>query len=146
MSWLKLRLSNRQHGLMTTMQLRITGYPTYRKNKVFIFSKETNLTDQGCWSGVSFSLFIYTGLGREVLLFHFVLSNTEAVFKLHLFPWCPIVYLCCMLSPCAFLKADLEISSPLPFPLPTALWLNLLSVLCVGHWLFSCWTDHSDFF
>ena len=62
-------------GLMATMQLRITGYPTYSKNKVFIFSKETNLTDKGCGSGVSFSLFIGTGLGREVLLFHFVLSN-----------------------------------------------------------------------
>ena len=108
-------------GLMTTMQLRITGYPTYSKNKVFIFSKETNLTDQGCGSGVSFSLFSDTGLGSEVLLFHFVLSTIEAVFKLHLFPWCPIVYLCCTLGPCAFLKAYLEISTPLPFPLPTVL-------------------------
>ena len=103
-------------GLMTTVQLRITGYPTHRKNKAFIFSKETNLTLKGCGGGVSFPPFIGRGLGREVLVFHFALSNIEAVFKLHLFPWCPIVNLCCMLGPCAFLKANLAISTPLFSP------------------------------
>ena len=73
-----------------------------------------------------FPPFIGTRLGIEALQFHLVLSDIEAVFKLHLFPWFSIVYLYCMSCPCVFFKRFEDL-----FP-PIVLSLNLLIVFCAS--------------
>ena len=128
-----MRPSNRQHGFYdVSCNLESQDIQPIAKTRCLLSRRiiktsalPTNLTDQGCGSN-AFSPFIGTRLGIEALQFHFVLSDIEAVFKLHLFPWFSIVYLYCMSCPCVFFKRFEDL-----FP-PIVLSLNLLIVFCTS--------------
>ena len=124
-----MRPSNRQHGFYDiNCNLESQGIQPIAKTRCLLsrwIIKTSALPPTSLTKDVKvtrFPPFIGTRLGIEALQFHFVFSDIEAVFKLHLFPWFSIVYLYCMSCPCVFFKRFEDL-----FP-PIILSLNLLIV------------------
>ena len=112
-----MRPSNRQHGFYdVNCNLESQGIQPIANTRCLLsrrIIKTSALQPTSLTKDVEvtrFPPFIGTRLGIEALQFHLVLSDIEAVFKLHLFPWFSLfIFIACRVLVC--FSSDLKICS-----------------------------------